>query len=183
MLYHKIYIVYGFLYLMKVVLYMAVSLNGMIAKTDDNTSWITQEEWNSYSSVVKNAGALIVGRRTYGILTKQPEFAELKDVKLIVVSRGNPELVDKSHLIAESPEKALSLLEGFDEVILAGGGILNNSFVEKDLVDEIYLDIEPIIITKGIPLFQGKEIEKRLKLISQKKISENEIQLHYKIIK
>ena len=78
-----------------------MSLNGMIAKTNDNTSWITPEEWNSYSSTVRKAGALIVGRRTYNILTKQPEFKEFKNVKLVVVSKKqNPELVNDSHLIA-----------------------------------------------------------------------------------
>src|SRR3989338_916653 len=170
---------------MKIILYMAMSLNGMIAKTNDNTSWITPEEWNSYSSTVRKAGALIVGRRTYNILTKQPEFKEFKNVKLVVVSKKqNPELVNDSHLIAESPEKALELLKDFKEIIVAGGGILDNSFIEKNLVDEVYVDIEPIILTKGIPLFAGEKIiEINLKLIGQKKISENEIQLHYKIIK
>ncbi|MBS3081039.1 dihydrofolate reductase [Candidatus Pacearchaeota archaeon] len=170
---------------MKIILYMAMSLNGMIAKTNDNTSWITPEEWNSYSSTVRKAGALIVGRRTYNILTKQPEFKEFKNVKLVVVSKKqNPELVNDSHLIAESPEKALELLKDFKEIIVAGGGILDNSFIEKNLVDEVYIDIEPIILTKGIPLFAGEKIiEINLKLIGQKKISENEIQLHYKIIK
>ena len=46
---------------MKVTLYMAISTNGMIAKNNDDTSWITKEEWNSYSSTVKKAGNLIVG--------------------------------------------------------------------------------------------------------------------------
>ena len=69
---------------MKVVLYMAISANGMIAKKDDDTSWISEEEWDSYSSAVCSAGNLVVGRRTYDILTKQPEFSELENVKVIV---------------------------------------------------------------------------------------------------
>lgn len=100
----------------------------------------------------------------------------------MISKKQKPKLISNNHLIAESPEEALNLLKDFDEVIVAGGGILNNSFIEKNLVDEIYLDIEPIVITKGIPLFVGKEIEKDLKLIGQKKINDNEIQLHYKVI-
>ena len=169
---------------MKVILYMAMSLNGMIAKVDDDTSWITQEEWNSFSLAVRKSGALIVGRRTYNILTKQPEFAEFKDVKLVTVSKErNPELVNRNHFIAKSPEEALSLLKDFDEVVVAGGGILNNYFIEKNLVDEIYIDIEPIIITRGVPLFSGAAFEANLKLIGWKKITENEIQLHYSVMK
>ena len=77
---------------MKVILYMAISVNGIIAKGDDDTSWISKEEWDSYSLAVRTAGCLIVGRRTYHILTKQPEFAEFKDVKLVAVSHENFEI-------------------------------------------------------------------------------------------
>lgn len=74
---------------MKVILYMAISANGMIAKNDDNTNWISKIEWNSYSTAVKKAGCLVTGHRTYDILTRQEEFSELKEIRLIVVSKKN----------------------------------------------------------------------------------------------
>lgn len=167
---------------MKVILYMAMSLNGIIAKKDDDTSWISKEEWNSYSAAVRKAKCLIVGRRTYDILTKQPEFSEFEKVKVVVVSeKSKPKLVDKNHIISKSPEEAIDLLKNYSEVIVAGGGILNNSFLEKRLINEIFVDIEPIIISQGIHIFNGKSIENNLKLIGQKMISDNEIQLHYKV--
>ncbi len=168
---------------MKVILYMAISINGMIAKSDDDTSWISKEEWDSYSLAVRTAGNLIIGHRTYGILTKQPEFSEFKDVKLVVVTQGDFQTLAKNHLIAHSPKEALDLLKDFKEVIVAGGGILNASFLAENLVDEIYLDIEPIILGQGIPLFKDKNFERNLKLVGQKKISDNEIQLHYEVLK
>ncbi len=168
---------------MRVILYMAISVNGMIAKKDDDTSWVTKEEWASYSLAVREAGNLIVGHRTYEILTKQPEFSEFKDVKLVVVSKNKFKTLSPNHLTAISPKEALKMLKKFKEIIVAGGGILNNSFLAENLIDEIYLDVEPIIISKGIPLFNGKEFERKLKLIGQKKIGENEIQLHYEVLK
>lgn len=169
---------------MKVTLYMAISTNGMIAKSNDDTSWITEEEWNSYSSAVRKAGNLIVGKRTYDILTKQPEFSEFKDVKVVAVSKeGKVDLVGSNHSIAVSPKEALEILKDFSEVIVAGGGTLNNSFLSENLIDEIYLDIEPIIISGGIPIFKGEEFEKKLKLININKLNEDVIQLHYKVIK
>ncbi|PIP24236.1 MAG: deaminase, partial [Candidatus Nealsonbacteria bacterium CG23_combo_of_CG06-09_8_20_14_all_37_18] len=50
-------------------------------------------------------------------------------------------------------------------------------------IDEIFIDIEPIILGKGIPLFRDKDFKRNLKLVGQKKISESEIQLHYKVLK
>lgn len=168
---------------------MAVSLNGMIAKSDDDTSWISKEEWSSYSLAVQTAGNLVVGHRTYNILTKQPEFSEFKDVKMVVVTQGNTQtisplsLLSPNHLIAHSPKEALKLLSDFEEVIIAGGGVLNASFLDENLVDEIYLDIEPIILGKGIPIFRDKDFERHLKFLGQKKITDSEVQLHYEVLK
>lgn len=168
---------------MKVILYMAITANGMIASTDDETDFLTKEEAASYCSVVRTAGCLIVGRRTYHILTKQPEFQEFKDAKLVVVSHDNVELVDPRHSVARTPQEAVSLLSNFAEVIVAGGGVLNASFLVDNIVDEIYLDIEPAILGNGIPLFKGRNFARRLELLGQKMLSENEIQLHYKVVK
>ena len=155
----------------------------MIAKNDDDTSWISKEEWDSHSLAVRTAGNLIVGHCTYNILTKQPEFAEFKDVKLVVVAQEDFQTLAKNHLVAHSPKEALELLSDCEQVVVAGGGALNASFVEENLIDEVYIDIEPIILGQGIPLFRDKDFERNLKFIGQKKISDNEIQLHYEVLK
>ena len=74
-------------------------------------------------------------------------------------------------------------LKGLKQVIVAGGGILNASFLSKNLIDEIYFDIEPNLFTNGINLFEGGDFDLKLKLLGTKMLSENEIQLHYKILK
>lgn len=168
---------------MKVILYMAVSANGMIAKLDDDTSWISAEEWESYSKAVNKAGCLIVGHRTYNILTNQPEFSEIENVKLVVLSEEGLETKLPNHLVAHSPKEALELLKDFEEIIVAGGGITNASFLSENLIDEIYLDVEPIILGEGIPVFRDKNFEAKLKLLETNKISDNELQLHYKVLK
>ena len=162
---------------------MAMTANGIIAKADDDTSWISVKEWNSYSTAVQKAGRLIVGKRTYYILTKQPEFAELKDVKLVGVSHEDFDTLAPNHIVAHSPHEALEVLKDFDEIIVAGGGHLNTAFLEQKLVDELYLDIEPKIIGKGIKLFEKMNYECDVELLGQKMISDNEIQLRYKVKK
>ena len=163
---------------------MAASLNGMIAKANDDTSWISVDEWNSYSAAVRAAGNVVVGHRTYDILTKQPEFSEFKDVQLVVVSTKTVPLVATNHSIAKSPHEAIELLKNFETIIIAGGGILNAAFLKEQLIDELFVDIEPILIGNGIPLFASDEtMTQRLNLLGQKMISEHEIQLHYEIKK
>lgn len=167
---------------MKVTLYMAITANGMIADHDDEANFLTPLEAASYCSIVRKAGCLIVGRRTYHILTKQPEYQEFKDAKLVVVSHDDVELVDPRHAVARSPKEAVNILSEFPEIIIAGGGVLNAAFIADDLVDEIYLDVEPAILGDGIPLFKGKSFQKDLVFLGHKMLSDNEIQLHYKVI-
>jgi len=162
---------------------MAITANGFIAKNNDDTSWISKEEWGSYSLAVRKAGCLIVGYRTYGILTKQSEFSEFENVKLAIVSEKDFQTLSPNHHVVYSPREALKFFDGHKEVVVAGGGMLNASFLAENLVDEVYLDVEPIVFGEGIPVFKGKDFEHSLKFIGQKKISDNEIQLHYKVIK
>lgn len=58
---------------------------------------------------------------------------------------------------------------------------MNSSFLKERLIDEIYLDVEPIILSNGIKLFADAEFESKLELIEIKKISKDEVQLHYKV--
>ncbi|MDO8503881.1 MAG: dihydrofolate reductase family protein [bacterium] len=168
---------------MKVILYMAVTGNGYIAKENDDTSWISKEEWNSYSAVVRKAGNSVIGHRTYDIITKQPEFSEFEKVKIVIVSHNDFKTLSSNHVTVKTPEEALSLLKDFKEVIVAGGSNLNSSFMEKNLIDEVYLDIEPIIFGKGIKLFADNNFEVKLKLLGIRNLTEDIIQLHYKVLK
>lgn len=168
---------------MKVILYMGITPNGYIAKEDDNTNWISQDEWDSYSAFVRKRGNLIIGRRTYNILTKQPEFSELKEVKIVVVSHQNFETLASNHLTAKTPQQALDLLKDVDEVVVAGGGILNSSYIKEGLIDEIYLDVESLIFGKGIKVFADSDFEYDLELLEVNKLNENTVQLHYRVKK
>lgn len=168
---------------MKVILYMGLTSNGFIAKEDDNTSWISQEEWDSYSAFVRKVGCMIIGHRTYDILTKQPEFSELKEVKIVVISHKDFKTLASNHFTAKTPRKGLDVLKNVDEVIVAGGGQINSVFMKEGLIDEIYLDVEPLVFGKGIQLFSPEDFEYELELIEINKLNQHTVQLHYQVIK
>ncbi|HUB93377.1 MAG TPA: dihydrofolate reductase family protein [Verrucomicrobiae bacterium] len=167
---------------MKRILYMATTINGLIADEDDKADWVSEAEWNSYSNMVRTTGCMIIGHRTYDILTQQSEFAEFKDVKIVVVARTDATVLSNNHSIARSPQEALDLFQNENAVVIAGGGQLNASFFEQGLFDEVYLDVEPFALGKGVPIFSGKDFIKELELIGIDKLSKNEVQLHYRVI-
>lgn len=147
---------------MKVILYMAITINGYIAKENNDTSFTSDVEWESYRSTAKKIGNLVVGKRTYEISIEANSFEGLEKTKVIVVTNNTSLKTDNpNHLVVGSPREAMALLEkqGFKEALVAGGGVLNGSFMAENLVDEIYLDIEPTIFGRGIKLFGDKGIE------------------------
>lgn len=174
---------------MRVILYMAITVNGLIAKEDDDTSWVTETEWQSFSGMIRKYGNMVIGRRTYEIMLKNDEFnrSNLNKIKTVILTSGKPPIIHNPKFVsmAGSPREALSVLDNasFETIMVCGGGGLNSSFMEESLVDEIYLDIEPIIFGKGIRLFADANFETKVALIGTKKLSPSEIQLHYKTVK
>ncbi len=171
---------------MKVILYMAITPNGMIAKENDDTDFVSKSEWKSFKDMLKKTGNLVIGGRTYKIMEKNEEFSKITKSVVVVVSRDfsfKPK--QENHFVARTPKDALSLLKkhGFGTALVAGGGKLNASFLKEGLVDELFLDIEPVVFGKGIGVFAEQNFEAKLKLLKTKKLSGNEIQLHYKVMK
>ncbi|MEK6888227.1 MAG: dihydrofolate reductase family protein [Candidatus Aenigmatarchaeota archaeon] len=168
---------------MKVILYMAMTVNGMIARENDDTPW-SNVEWKNYAKKVKECGALIVGRRTYEIMKKGDDLKKIGNPFTVVVTSQKIES-NKSFVFAKSPKDAFEIMKKrkFRKVLLGGGSMINASFMKAGLVDEIYLDVEPFVFGKGIKLFSDEGFEAKLKLIGTKKLSKNEIQLHYKVIR
>ncbi len=166
---------------MNVIMYMAVSADGFIAGEGDDTSFVTKSEWASFRRILKRTGNVIIGRRTYDILEKKGEFAGLGKLRVVVVTRTRSDL-PLGITTAPSPQAALDLLKkDFRQVLVAGGGQLNASFMKEGLVDELYLDVEPVVLGKGIKLFGNDRLQAKLSLVGTKKLSANEIQLHYTV--
>lgn len=172
---------------MKTILYMAISANGFIAKPDGDSTWTSDEGLAGFYTHSKDAGNVIFGKNTYDDL-KERDMFPFPDVLNVVFSTAameNPWGGDKVLFTDKTPQEVLDLLEEkkFRTAFLAGGGQINASFLEQGLVDEIYLDVEPVFLGKGIPVIAPVELECDLKLIETKKLNENTIQLHYEVVK
>lgn len=173
---------------MKVILYMAISANGMIARKNDKTDW-SEDESNSYIGKVKECGNLVIGRRTYELMqgdeNKDADTEVLGD-PLIVVLTGSSSFKDEKKLkFVKTPKEAIDFLrqKDFDTVMVAGGSQVDAAFLEEGLIDEIYLDVEPLVFGDGIPLFTPTDFEYKLKLLRVRKLSDQTIQLHYQVKK
>jgi dihydrofolate reductase len=170
---------------MKIVLFMAMSLNGMIADKDGNEDFLSHANWETFCKLAKEHGCFIIGRKTYEIVQKWESYNfNNVDAKLkIVVSKENDLILEKPFLLVNSPEEAIKKASSmnFGSAILTGGSTINSAFIKEDLVNEIILNIEPAIIGSGIPLFADSDFEKRLEMLGVTKIDNGILQVKYKV--
>jgi RibD C-terminal domain len=61
--------------------------------------------------------------------------------------------------------------QGGVEIFMGGGGELCRSFLQEDLVDELYLGLGPVLLGDGIPAFPAKFPRRDFKLTECKSYS------------
>jgi len=170
---------------MTVQLYMATSIDGFVAKSNDDTNWVSNTDWDNFRSFIKEAGVIVMGRKTYEVSGDDFPYENA----LNVVMTSNKTLLSKQQervlFTDKKPAEVVKLAKekGFSKLLIIGGGKLNASFLKAGLIDEIILSVHPLVLGQGIKLFDGKETDVKLKPFSIKQLDEGLIQVRYKVVK
>ena len=161
-----------------------MTANGMIAKENDEVDFVSPYSWKGYKKVVDSSDCIIIGRRTYELM---PETEFNKDKKYVVITHKKdlPKKIKKVIFTSSNPSALIRKIsqEKIKRTLISGGSQINSLFMKAGLIDEIYLDIEPVFLGTGIKLFTDAEFEAKLELMEIKKLSKDEVQLHYKVKK
>ena len=172
---------------MKVILYAALTANGMVAKIDGNSDWPSPEDLESFTKISKESGCVIMGRKTFdnfnsGNMTDWPNADGLH---IVLTHQNHLETKHPNIKLVKSPKEAIKSAEqaGLEEVVVCGGSQTFGIFMKEKLVDEMYLDIEPLVFGEGMSFFNAGVFESNLEFISSQMLSLQTIQLHYKVIK
>lgn len=167
---------------MKVVLLMALTADGMIARDQNHfPDWTSRQDKAMFKQVTQKAGALIMGSRTYDAIGKP-----LPGRKNIVLTRNKQRQSSHRDLVYTDREPNALLIDleddGFHEVILAGGATINTLFARQGLIDEIHVTYSPKIFGTGLTLFAG-EMSMDLQLLEFEKLGLDEILVRYRVCK
>ncbi|OGI25882.1 MAG: hypothetical protein A3J76_05115 [Candidatus Moranbacteria bacterium RBG_13_45_13] len=165
---------------MKIILMMAITVDGKIARSSDHfPDWTSEEDKKLFSKTTKEHGVVIMGEKTFKTFSKP-----LPDrLNVIFTLEKNPPKMENVKWVSGEPEKVLAELEqiGYRSAVLGGGANLNSQFLEKKLIDEIWLTIEPKIFGQGLGIFSG-DFDQDLKLLSVEKINEDSVVVKYRIV-
>ncbi len=174
----------------KLILFIATSLDGYIARPDGGIDWL-ENMYNpdqidhGYESFIGTVETLIMGRTTYdkirGMGIEWP-YTGKRTYVLSSNDKFSPS-TPETYLCSESPASLTARLksECNGNIWLVGGGITCSSFFTGQLVDEIILTIIPVILGEGIPLFDRKLPFSSWKLIRSETFSSGAVSLHYRI--
>ncbi len=162
----------------------ANSLDNFLARPDGAVDWLL---WCDEAQAVmaeywKTIDTVLMGRKTY-------EFAlthggVYPGVTAYVFSRTLPPVENKSVQIVSTDAAAfvrnLKQQPGKD-ICLMSGGELARSLFEADLIDEIGLNIHPVLLGAGMPLFHPMNRQINLELAECKTFKNGCVLVTYRV--
>ena len=161
----------------------AVTIDGFIARFpgQKSTDWTSVEDKKHLHAMEAKADVLLLARKSYEIAGKA-----LEEKNCIVLSSSVSGVEQKTPFCIYinpakvSPEKFIAQ-KGYKKICVLGGRGAYNYCLEKGLVNEIFLTIEPVVFGEGIGMFNESVELRRFNLVSVKKLnSKGTVLLHYK---
>ena len=172
----------------KIILYIAASLDGYIAKPNDDLSFLSLVEQKGedygYADFIQSIDTVIIGRKTYDWIMKQvPEYVHA-DKKTFVVTRTAKPSINNTHFYTGSLKELITSLkqEQGKDIFIDGGAEVVHELLKEHLIDEFIISIIPVLVGDGTRLFKDGRPEQVLQLASTKQFDKGLVQLHYKRI-
>lgn len=169
----------------KVILYIATSVDGYIAKPNDDLSFLSlvekQGEDYGYADFVQSVDTVIIGRKTYDWIMKMvPKFVHA-DKKTFVITRTAKASIGNTHFYTGSLRELVVTLkqEQGKNIFVDGGAEIVHELLKENIIDEFIISIIPVLVGDGIRLFKDGRPEQVLQLVSTKQFETGLTQLHY----
>lgn len=170
----------------KVILYIATSLDGYIAKPNDDIGFLSIVEQDGqdygYADFAKTVDTVIMGRKTYDKgIAMGFDFPHADKDAYIITRTSRPNIGSLKSYAGD-----LKLLihrlksENGKNIFCDGGAEVVNELMKNELIDEFIISVIPILVGNGIKLFKDGRPEQKLELVSTKQFDKGLTQLHYK---
>lgn len=165
----------------KVILGLGISLDGYIARKNGAVDWLSMDWDYDWMAFFETIDVVLMGRKTWEAALGMQAKPKVNSKKKTKASNpyGKTETYVFSKTLIESGADGVEVVSGNltefvaelkaregKNIWLSGGGELAKSFLDEDLVDEIYLGVTPHLLGSGIPLFPELIREVPLKFVS-----------------
>jgi dihydrofolate reductase len=163
---------------MKTILVFVSTLDGKVTKWGDPDirAWSSENDKEYFSKTWENAQLIVMGSNTYDADQMKPSASH----HLVIMTRqpskyrkygisGQVEFTDKSpcQLVARFER------EGHEQMLIVGGAHVATSFLKEQLIDELWLTIEPKIFGLGGNFAIEERLDINLQLISCEQVNKS----------
>lgn len=171
----------------KIIVHIATSADGYIARDDGDLEWLTSrpkpEGFYGMGAFMKTVDTHLLGRKTYDagrrlggtfdrgryVVFSRHERPADAPPQVEFVSGDIGAFVTR---LREQPGK---------DIWLMGGGDLIASFLDAGLIDEFVISVVPVFIGSGIPLIAPRHRHMPLNLRSVERFDDGLVQLRYQV--
>jgi len=168
---------------MQVAAFIAISLDGFIARPDGGLDWLDpfHDEEHGYGAFFAGVDAVVIGRGTYDTVLGFPAWP-YGEKRVIVCTHRPGRSVHGEELWAGPPRALADRLEGEGvRRIYVDGGALIRGFLQERLVDELTINVIPLVLGSGRPLFTSGLPEVSLQLLESRSFPSGKVQLRYRV--
>jgi dihydrofolate reductase len=172
----------------KVVVHIATSADGYIARPDGDLEWLTSRPapkgFYGMGAFMRSIDTTVLGRKTYEVGLRMGAKFDSKS-RTVVFSRHVPpadappgvefvngEIGPFVSRLRERPGK---------DIWLMGGGELIASFLDENAIDKFVISVVPVFIGDGIPLIARRHRHVPLRFDSVESFEDGLVQLRYHV--
>lgn len=165
----------------KIILNLAVSLDGFIAGPNGEYDWCFTDADYGLTDFIASLDATLMGRKTYEIVEQfEPPYPTLTNYVFSTSLYTSPysNVVFVNDDIVSFAKKLIT--QPGKNIWLYGGAEMIDPLVRENLVDEFILSVHPVLLGDGIPLFRKHTQRINLTLKESIKYPSGLVQLIYK---
>ncbi len=165
----------------KVILYIAMSLDGYIADKNGGVAWLDSQdtesdEVGSYEKFIETIDTVILGYKTYHQIVTElsPDHWVYSGMTSYVLTHKQQKSIDEIIFTDQSLADLIAKLkeQSGKNIWICGGASIVNQLISLNLIDCFHITVIPTILGGGIRLFDQHAVETKLKLISTESYNE-----------
>jgi dihydrofolate reductase len=172
----------------KVIVHIATSADGYIARPDGDLEWLTSRPapagFYGMNAFMRSIDTKVLGRKTYEVSLRMGAKFDSEN-PTIVFSRHAPppDAPSGVEFVSEAIGPFVSRLRAQPgkDIWVMGGGEIIASFLDEQAIDEFVISVAPVFIGEGIPLIARRRRHAPLELLSIERFEDGLVQSRYRV--
>ncbi|MGX6977737.1 dihydrofolate reductase family protein [Vagococcus elongatus] len=153
---------------MTVYFYGCITLDGYLADESNNLDWLYQTgsvKETNYDEFYEKIDVTIMGKKTYDEIAKMGTDHQMyPTTKNYVFTHTNLLPIDGFIPVSGNVVEFVKNIEPSKNIWIVGGNQMLAPLLDNDMVDVMIIQIAPVLLGNGIPLFTQKSDLKRFSL-------------------